>query len=274
MPIRRSIRLGREALRLGQAWLYARWHQIPYRHQPVRTEAADQPLDIFLLAGQSNMAGHAPLTQQDIHSHPRVLSLGPDQRWYLAREPLHRRRFQLRGLGPGLTFGKALAEAWPNRYIGLVPCAMGGSAVQHWLSDEPYRGVVLYRRLIEQAHAATAHGQIRALLWHQGESNATPQHYGSYPTQLAVLFDRLKIDLNRPDLPILMGEIGKWLPQVRFPHVAAINEHIRAFCQQRADCYLVPAAELPHLGDRVHFSSEAARTLGRRYADEVLRVCD
>ena len=220
------------------------------------------------------MAGHARLSSQDIQSHPRVLSLGPDQRWYPAREPLHRRRFELRGLGPGLAFGKAMAEAWPDRYIGLVPCAMGGSAIQHWLSDEPYRGVGLYHRLIEQARAAAAYGQIRALLWHQGESNATPQHGGSYPEQLAKLFDRLKVDLDRQDLPIFMGEIGKWLPPSRFPHVATINEHIRAFCQQRTDCHLVPAAELPHLRDRVHFSSESARRLGRRYAHEVLRICD
>jgi len=274
MPMRRSIRLSREALSLGYAWLYARWHRIPYWPQPATTLPEGQSLDIFLLAGQSNMAGQAPLTSADAHPHPRVLSLGPDQGWYLAREPLHRPRFHLRGLGPGFSFGKTLADAWPNRYIGLVPCAMGGSALQHWLSDAPYRGVGLYQRLIEQARAAAAHGHLRALLWHQGESNATPRHHGPHEKLLGQLFDRLKQDLNRPDLPIFIGEIGNWLPPLSFPHAASINQQIRACCQHRSDCHLVRSADLPHLGDRVHFGSEATRRLGRRYAQAVLRVCD
>lgn len=194
-------------------------------------------------------------------------------RWAYAREPLHRRRFQLAGTGPGLAFGKALAEAWPAQAIGLVPCAMGGSAVQHWLSDAPYRGVHLYARLLTQARRAAETGTLVGMLWHQGESNATSHHFPDYAVQLQALFGRLRRDLAQPALPIFVGEIGAWLPDDHFPHAAAVNATLHTLAATDPALHLVPAADLSHLGDRVHFSRAAALELGARYAVAVQAVC-
>jgi hypothetical protein len=271
MPIRRIIRLSLDALAHGRAWLYTRRHDLPYWPQPVEPPPYDQ-FRVFLLAGQSNMAGHAEVQAADARPHPRVLSLSPQGRWQQAREPLHRQRFQLRGLGPGLTFGRAMAEAWPDRSLGLVPCALGGSAVQHWQSTAPYRGVRLYARLLSQAQRARQDGPLCGLLWHQGESNATAAHYPGFAEQLVDLFDRLRSDLAQPDLPIFVGEIGAWLPPEPFPHAGDVNRQLANLCRQQAHWHLVPAADLPPQPDRVHFSREAARTLGRRYASVVQRT--
>ncbi|CAN1274115.1 Probable carbohydrate esterase At4g34215 [Linum perenne] len=52
--------------------------------------------------------------------------------------------------------------------VGLVPCAIGGTAISQW-----EKGGELYGELIKRSEAAVAigGGRIRALLWYQGESD-------------------------------------------------------------------------------------------------------
>src|SRR5690625_1504544 len=46
-------------------------------------------LDLYLLVGQSNMAGRGELEEVDREVHPRVFALGPEDSWEPASEPLH-----------------------------------------------------------------------------------------------------------------------------------------------------------------------------------------
>jgi len=112
---------------------------------------ASQTMDVFLLCGQSNMAGRAPLptgnghhtsdtlTDPDlrtvINGH-EILSFGPNNEWIPAHDPLHYDKPAKCGIGPGLSFAKLIAEldvVDTNRQIGLIPCAVGGTSIQQWL---------------------------------------------------------------------------------------------------------------------------------------------
>lgn len=44
---------------------------------------------IFLLAGQSNMAGRGKITEQDREIHPRILMQARDGSWQYAVDPVH-----------------------------------------------------------------------------------------------------------------------------------------------------------------------------------------
>ncbi|CAM9190602.1 unnamed protein product [Discosporangium mesarthrocarpum] len=112
-------------------------------------------MEIFILAGQSNMAGrgsmdHLPFKYS--HSDEKVLCFtASDEAWEPAREPLHRdvdlRKRERCGVGPALVCGRALIAlrtaarvASKDRVIGLVPCAIGGASLDEWQED--YRGIV------------------------------------------------------------------------------------------------------------------------------------
>src|SRR5262249_24576757 len=86
-----------------------------------------EKLQLYLLMGQSNMAGRGELGTEDQTPHPRVLSFSLSNLWELAIEPVTRDRPSGLGVGPGLAFGKAMAERNPEATIGLVPCAVGGT---------------------------------------------------------------------------------------------------------------------------------------------------
>src|SRR5262245_22935598 len=74
-----------------------------------------EKLDLYLLMGQSNMAGRGVPEAEDQQSHPRVLVFTAGQVWELAVEPITRDPKKFHGVGPGVAFGKAMAEQNPER---------------------------------------------------------------------------------------------------------------------------------------------------------------
>ena len=48
-----------------------------------------ETFQIFLLAGQSNMAGRGDITPGDLEVHPQVLMLTKDGNWQYAVDPVH-----------------------------------------------------------------------------------------------------------------------------------------------------------------------------------------
>nr|GMD79330.1 probable carbohydrate esterase At4g34215 [Ipomoea batatas] len=144
---------------------------------------------IFILAGQSNMAGRggvkgAPTPKNknaqvwdnfippECRSHPSILRLNANLNWELATEPLHKDIDTAKtcGVGPGMCFAREVLkqESASLGVIGLVPCAIGGTSITQWS-----RGAPLYNKTLERAAAALRDGgKIQALLWYQGELEA------------------------------------------------------------------------------------------------------
>src|SRR5688500_14580950 len=87
---------------------------------------------LYLLAGQSNMAGRGVVEEQDRTPHPRVYSLNEKEEWAPAAEPLHFDKPKIAGVGPGFAFAKAIADANADVTIGLIPCAIGGTPLSSW----------------------------------------------------------------------------------------------------------------------------------------------
>ncbi len=86
---------------------------------------------LFLLAGQSNMAGRGIVEDEDRVAHPRVLALTAAGAWTPAIDPVHFDK-PFAGVGLGRTFGITLAEADPTITVRLIPCAVGGSPISVW----------------------------------------------------------------------------------------------------------------------------------------------
>lgn len=81
----------------------------------------DQNFDLYLLIGQSNMAGRGEITPDlKEEGNQRVYMLDRQNKWVPARHPLHFDK-PIAGVGPGLGFGIAMAEANPLKKIGVDP---------------------------------------------------------------------------------------------------------------------------------------------------------
>ncbi len=223
------------------------------------------PLDLYLLVGQSNMAGRGELEEIDRTAHPRVLALGPADTWIPAAEPLHFDK-KNRGTGPGLAFGKTIAEAKPDSTVGLIPSAVGGTIISYWAPNHE-RG--LYNEAVRRARIAKESGTLRALIWQQGESDSTAERAPLYKDRLIALMTKFREDLDQPDLPIVLGGLGDFL---KSPHHKTVNAALEQAAAELPNAIFVPASGKGHIGDRLHFNSAAQRENGTNQAKAFLQL--
>ncbi|MCC5927360.1 MAG: sialate O-acetylesterase [Bacteroidetes bacterium] len=226
---------------------------------------------IFMMAGQSNMAGRGQVEPQDTLSHPRVFTLDRNGNIVLAKSPLHYLEPTRTGLDLGHRFGYTLITQLPDSIsVLLVPTAVGGSAISQWLDDELFRGVHLRTNFREQLDAAMQRGTPKAVLWHQGESDANDRNIPYYQDRITELFRLFREYAGNEQLPVILGELG--LHDKNAVNRARINDVIHDYAANDPRSAVVPTTDLSHIGDSTHFSSEALRTMGERYAQTYLNT--
>lgn len=246
---------------------------------PKQTEKVEQlpPRDnlwIFMMAGQSNMAGRGLVEPEDTLTHKRILTINEKNEWVLAKEPLHFYEPSMTGLDCGLAFGKELIKHLPDSVsIALIPCAIGGSSIQQWLGDSIFRGVQLMHNFQEKAEFARQYGRMKGILWHQGESDATDERIPRYEAQLEKLVSTFRDHLEDDALPVLIGELGSYaIPKEKRAKWDKINQAIHQFAASDEHVGVVRTDDLKHKGDHVHFNSASQRELGRRFAEKYVEM--
>ncbi len=232
-----------------------------------------QQFHLYILAGQSNMAGRGIVEEQDMQPHPRVFVLNQNDEWQPATDPLHFDKPKIVGVGPGLSFGKAMADYKKNVRIGLIPCAAGGSPISSWTvggyhdqtKSHPYDDA------IRRAKVAMRSGVLEGIIWHQGESDSKPDSVKVYQEKLEELIARFRRDLDNDKLPFIVGKLGDFYV-AKNPDAKLINTILEKIPVTIKNTACVDASGLTHKGDVVHFDTGSARQLGRRYADLMIRL--
>src|SRR5262245_33767010 len=79
--------------------------------EPAAALPAKEKFHLYLLIGQSNMAGRGTVEEQDKRPHPRVLMFTKENTWAPAVDPLHFDKPAAAGVGLGSSFGRAMADA-------------------------------------------------------------------------------------------------------------------------------------------------------------------
>jgi hypothetical protein len=231
-------------------------------------------MEIFLLAGQSNMAGRGKIDAQDSVVNPRVLKLDQSMAWVPAVDPLHWDKPTLVGVGPGRSFGLALAARDTTARIGLIPAAVGGSPISSWAPGalDTATGTHPYDEALERLRVAQKSGKLRGILAHQGESDATPTRSVLYAGKLRALIARFRTDAGDPNLPFVIGELGKFSGKPWTADVARIDSVHRAIAASVPNVAYVSSDGLVDKGDQLHFDAASQRTFGERYAAAYLGI--
>jgi len=246
-------------------------------HFPVAIEKpaslpAKENFYLYIMAGQSNMAGRGFVQPQDTVISKQVLVLNKNNEWVYAKEPLHYYEPSLTGLDCGFSFGKKLSASYgKNITIGLIPCAVGGSSIEQWLYDSTYRGVTLYKNLVNKIKAAMPYGTIKGMIWHQGESNAGRFNYRNYKQKLESLFTKIRKDVGDNDMPIFMGEISSFLNRATNPKADSVNRDMHLLASEKKNMFVIKTADLTPKADTIHFDSRSQRIMGERFAESVYK---
>ena len=218
---------------------------------------------VFLLLGQSNMAGFPKAQTADQVKNDRIRVLGFDDcaatgrkadQWDVAVPPLH--ECFAGAIGPGDYFSKTLIDKVPaGDTIGLVPCALSGKAIEVFS-----KGTDKYDWIIQRTrNAQQMGGVVEGLLFHQGESNCGSS---TWPMKVKQLVSDLKADLKLGDVPFLAGEL---------PYDSACKNHnplVNQLPGMIPNTTVISAQGLaldPSDTSNFHFGHDAQVELGKRY---------
>ncbi|WP_372755648.1 sialate O-acetylesterase [Labilibaculum sp.] len=227
---------------------------------------------VFLMAGQSNMAGRGFVEVQDTIPSQRILTLNSQNEVILAKEPLSFYEPKMQGLDCGLSFARELLKQVPDEVsVLLVPTAVGGSSISKWVGDSIHRNVQLLTNFKAKMDLAKKYGAIKGILWHQGESDANKNCIPEYENRLSDLFSTFRRFSGNKNLPIFVGKLGSYSNNKR--SWLLINEQIEHYADNQENTYLIPTADFMHRGDYLHFDSRSQRKLGIRFANEYLKNC-
>ncbi|KAJ3678465.1 hypothetical protein LUZ60_002268 [Juncus effusus] len=230
---------------------------------------------IFILAGQSNMAGRGGVRENhwdhfvppESQPNQAIQRLSRAECWEEAREPLDWDIDVNKtcGVGPGMAFANSISNSAKQAgwgVIGLVPCAVGGTSILQWT-----RGTILYNQMISRANRAltAGGGTIGAVLWYQGESDTVKKEDAElYFTRFERFISDVRMDLNLPNLPYI--QVG--LASGEGPYVEIVRKAQKEI--KLPNVKYVDAMGLKLENDHLHLTTKSQVQLGKMLARSYL----
>jgi len=264
-------------------------------HFPMNSFSQDPNVYVYLCFGQSNMEGQATPEAQDQtgidarFQNMSAVSCSPPSRTqgtlYSAVPPLCRCNT---GLSPSDYFGRTMVTNLPtNIKVVIVNVSVAGckielfdkvnyasyaSTVAAWMTTiiNQYGGNP-YGKLVEVAKQAQKIGVIKGILLHQGESNTGD---ATWPTKVKGIYDNLITDLGltATKVPLLVGELRY---QDQGGSCYSHNTVIAKVPATIPNSYVISASGIPGTtADTYHFNAAGYRTLGIRYAQQMLALME
>ena len=255
-------------------------------------ESADPNFQIYLCFGQSNMEGNATPEAQDYENVSERFKMmaavdfsNPVRKrgeWYTAIPPLCR---QGTGLTPADYFGRTMVEKQAdNITVGVINVAVGGTSIKGFMEEyvadyvagEPdwFKNYMAsydnnpFRRLVETAKRAQNYGIIRGILMHQGETDGG---MGNWTENVKKVYERLlsELNLSADNVPLLAGET---VQTDQGGYCGGFNSVIATLPNVIPTAHVISSKGCPQKGDGLHFTAEGYRTIGKRYAECMLKL--
>ncbi len=225
---------------------------------------------VFILAGQSNMAGQG----SSVELPPFYRQVPSNIEFYYNgyKAPLDR----FRHFGPEIGFAHEIARHYPLTKIKLIKFAVGGTSLFAW---DPKWSISkarqtrnasagpLFKKLIKtikiQFNEKTA--KLAGILWMQGEADAKyPVAAKQYANNLDRFVKALRVELNSPNTPFIMGSINP--PINLFPATSVVQHAQKVAASRIRNSRLINTADLTKRHDHLHYNTDGQLELGKRFA--------
>lgn len=265
--------------------------------------AADRPIKVFILAGQSNMAGwgdSTKLPEELRKGNGRVLmfedgKLQPLRPHQGANQGQRRVGLTELSFGPEIAFAHAMAKAWPDETVGVIKFSIGGTSLLAWKpdwskedADRVGQGRLgsLYKRLMEKVAQAKRGRDIEIVgfLWLQGGGDMKKVDVAKeYLDNLKALVAAVRKETGVADLPFIYGsprngevpdDLSDLVPEVRLGRYPAAQWVLKAqFDAQKAisNSKMVILRDTEKHPQNVHYNTAGQLKAGKLFAEAFLR---
>lgn len=242
--------------------------------------------DVYLCIGQSNMAGRGEILAEDYGVKDGIYLLDGDGQVVPASIPFNIYS-TIRGRTASQRFGlhNVFADeiyAFTGRKILLVVNARGGTSIPSWLkgADPVIRSEArndeeelwgqevpgFYDEAVRRTIQSMKHGALKAILWHQGEGDASEYSASLYVDRLKSLVSDLRKDIGVDEsVPFVLGEVSPVNSKA-----SIINPYLLKCADVIPNAFCVTSENCDTQSDNVHFTRAGYITLGKRYSEIIL----
>ncbi len=239
--------------------------------------------DLYIMTGQSNMAGYGRDTAYDppvrgVHLYKN------NGKWDIASHPLNdsigtiypeNREFTSYS-SPALSFARYLKEKL-NVPIGLVAASQGGSPLKDWHPEENGR---LYRGMMQRIPVV---GKVKGIIWYQGcfEAAFPDEDPNTYYGRFKRMIELYRKELG--DIKVITVQLNRWAdansdtrmkgafdPVTIDRRWGMVRDAQRRIAEDMNGVYVIPTLDLP-LSDGVHNCSSSNVIIGQRMALSALK---
>lgn len=194
------------------------------------------------------------------------------------------------GLKPAASFTPTVETKFGKGNVIIVFDAHGGQPIRKWYKDwkpasgpKPENNGELYDRLMGKVKAATEGQEIASVtfLWMQGENDAKMGHGAVYEDSLKGLVKQVSDDLKHEEVNVVIGRLSDHgLARPGFKDWDVIRKAQVKFADQAAKGAWVDTDDLndgmtakgKEIKDDLHYSKEGYVTFGKRLADAAIKL--
>jgi hypothetical protein len=263
---------------------------ISYLSSYSQIQLSDDKINVFILAGQSNMAGAANASnlshtdikdlenaQQNISfvnngnkSVPLNVTIPPEWK---------RKKYQLDScFGPEIFFGIELSKKYPNKKFLFIKRSKGGSSLygswnSNWTKEKAqYVGELnkpkLFDELIndvdrELSKYGESDYQIMGMLWVQGESDSGqkwgPLPSNTYADNLTNLIKNSRSTFKSSEMPFMILQVGSKKIGYAMKQVSEELKNVTFIAQNKDKS---SPSYLPRLEDNIHYNYFGMKKIG------------
>ncbi len=204
--------------------------------------AAADKVHLFILSGQSNMAG----------------------------------------LNPDISFTPAMKKQFAGDEVIVVKDAVGGQPIRRWFKQwKPAGGEVaqgngdLYDRLMKKVKAAVGDKKPNSItfVWMQGERDAREKHGEVYAASMKGLVEQLRKDLGRKDVNFVIGRLSDFSNgNTRYGHWDEVRKAQVEVAEADPRGAWVDTDELNGPQNGLHYTKDGYKELGKRFAEKAIEL--
>ncbi len=204
--------------------------------------AAEKKTHLFILSGQSNMAG----------------------------------------LNPDISFTPTVTKAFADDQVIVVKDARGGQPIRRWYKkwkpaqgDSPKADGALYDSLMKKVNAAIKDKQADSItfVWMQGERDAKEKHGQVYEKSLLGLIEQLSDDLKRTDVNFVIGRLSDYSnDDKKYAHWTMVRKAIVKVGESGPRGAWVDTDDLNGPKNGLHYTKDGYKELGKRFADKAIAL--
>jgi hypothetical protein len=257
----------------------------------VPSRATGAPMDVFIVAGQSNAHGWQGDVAHLSATNEHYMALDPHAWLAYMQKNLPEPQYNIgspgllapqesgfggnfNGCGGELSLGHDLATA-TGRRICIIKYAVGSAGLDaHFKKTTGYLYPLMLQFIddsLQQLRAQGFNPTVRGLFWLQGETDTVSKPVAlKYGENISQFIHDVRTDLHQPELKCFLTEINASMPfffnSPKYS-VGDVNQGMKSVAGQDPNVVFIPTADLnDHFGDAIHYRADQLITIGQRWA--------